>query len=147
MSGPDKRATQKSGKHMKGSRGEVAEGAVSMPKNVARAVPQGINFGTVDDQHAVMSSSPAAQPTAGEHLRGGHPTVFGSVSAESGAAHEKKIGFAGGKKHMDFQKLFQRQLQHHSTPHHLRMPPLLRRKSHQHVHHRHRMSSHLSSQR
>ena len=39
---------------MKGSRGEVAEGAVSMPKNAARAVPQGINFGTVDDQHAVI---------------------------------------------------------------------------------------------
>ena len=76
MSGPDKRATPKSGKHMKGSRGEVAEGAVSMPKNAARAVPQGINFGTVDDQHAVMSSSPAAQPTAGEHLRGGPPIVF-----------------------------------------------------------------------
>ena len=110
MSGTEKRATTapkpgKPGSHTKAPR-DVSEGAaVSMPKTAPRAA-QGINFGTVDDQNAVMSSSPAAQPTTGEHLRGGNLTVFGSVSAESGAAHEKKIGF-GPKKHMDFQKLFQ----------------------------------------
>ena len=110
MSGTEKRATTapkpgKPGSHTKAPR-DVSEGAaVSMPKTAPRAA-QGINFGTVDDQNAVMSSSPAAQPTTGEHLPGGNLTVFGSVSAESGAAHEKKIGF-GPKKHMDFQKLFQ----------------------------------------
>ena len=110
MSGTEKRATTapksgKPGSHTRAPR-DVSEGAaVSMPKTAPRAA-EGINFGTVDDKNAVMSSSPAAQPTTGEHLRGGNLTVFGSVSAESDAAHEKKIGF-GPKKHMDFQKLFQ----------------------------------------
>ena len=81
MSGTEKRATTapkpgKPGSHTKAPR-DVSEGAaVSMPKTAPRAA-QGINFGTVDDQNAVMSSSPAAQPTTGEHLRGGNLTVFG----------------------------------------------------------------------
>ncbi|WFD28557.1 hypothetical protein MNAN1_003570 [Malassezia nana] len=112
MSGTEKRATQggaprgapKPGKPSKGPR-DAADGAVSLPKHAARAA-QGINFGTVDDQHAEMSSSPAAQPAAGEHLRGAPPAAFGSVWAASGAAPEKNIGF-GGKKQLDFQKLFQ----------------------------------------
>ena len=76
MSGTEKRATTapqpgKPGSHTKAPR-DVSEGAaVSMPKTAPRAA-QGINFGTVDDQNAVMSSSPAAQPTTGEHLRGGN---------------------------------------------------------------------------
>ncbi|WFD21042.1 hypothetical protein MCAP1_003297 [Malassezia caprae] len=111
MSGTEKRATQggaprgasKLGKPSKGR--DAADGAVSLPKHAGRAA-QGINFGTVDDQNAEMSSSPAAQPASGEHLRGAPPAAFGSVTAESGAAPEKSIGFAG-KKQLDFQKLFQ----------------------------------------
>ncbi|WFD44288.1 hypothetical protein MPSI1_002954 [Malassezia psittaci] len=77
-----------------------------MPKhaNARNASPaHSINFGTVDDQNAVLSSSPAAQPSAGKHLQGGNPTVFGSVAAEPTQMPEKK-----GKK-LDFQKLFQGQ--------------------------------------
>ena len=103
MSGTEKRAPGGAPKGAKPKRD--GESAVSMPKHASRPQAQGINFGTVDDQSAVMSSSPAAQPAAGQHLQGGAPTAFGSVSAESGAAHEKKIGF--GKKQLDFQKLFQ----------------------------------------
>ncbi|KOS14351.1 tif4631-mrna cap-binding protein [Malassezia pachydermatis] len=114
MSGTDKRATQggaprggasKTGKPGKAPR-DANDGAVSMPKHAARAA-QGINFGTVDDKNATLSSSPAAQPQAGEHLRSGHPPVFGSIAAaDNGATQEKKVGF-NGKKQLDFQKLFQ----------------------------------------
>ncbi|KAI3624183.1 hypothetical protein CBS14141_002611 [Malassezia furfur] len=74
-----------------------------MPKHAASrgASPaHSINFGTVDDHGAVLSSSPAAQPSAGKHLQGGNPTVFGSVAANEPPADKK------GKK-LDFQKLFQ----------------------------------------
>ncbi|WFD34925.1 hypothetical protein MCUN1_001771 [Malassezia cuniculi] len=79
---------------------------VSMPRNGA-APAQGINFGTVDDKNAGLSSSPATQPRAGEHLQGGNPTAFGSVTAAPAVAN-KSVGFQqkGGKK-LDFQKLFQ----------------------------------------
>ena len=79
---------------------------VSMPRNGA-APAQGINFGTVDDKNAGLSSSPATQPRAGEHLPGGNPAAFGSVTAAP-AAGNKAISFQpkSGKK-LDFQKLFQ----------------------------------------
>ncbi len=68
----------------------------------------------------MLSSSPAAQPSSGQHLHGEKPTVFGSVAAQDSQSKKTTIGFAGGKdgnnapaangapaKSMDFQKLFQ----------------------------------------
>ncbi|CDR98942.1 hypothetical protein [Sporisorium scitamineum] len=101
------------------------QSAVSLPKGAANA-RQGaaINFGSVHDQNAMLSSSPAAQPSSGHHLHGEKPTVFGSVAAHDPQSKKTTIGFAGGKsdaaaaaasstgngtpaKSMDFQKLFQ----------------------------------------
>ena len=79
---------------------------VSMPRHGA-APAQGINFGTVGDKDAGLSSSPATQPSAGEHLQGGNPTAFGSVTAAP-AVGDRTIGFQPkGNKKLDFQKLFQ----------------------------------------
>ncbi|ETS62362.1 hypothetical protein PaG_03447 [Moesziomyces aphidis] len=97
------------------------QSAVSLPKGAA-ANPRpaaAINFGSVHDQNAMLSSSPAAQPSSGQHLHGEKPTVFGSVAAQDPQSKKTTIGFAGGKpdaapangaassKSMDFQKLFQ----------------------------------------
>ena len=112
MSGTEKRSQASNG----GAGGAAA--GISMPRPANRAGgangAQGINFGTVDDQNAVMSSSPAARPSAGEHLQGGNPTAFGSVAAAApgggAAGGEKNIGFSGARgppKKLDFQKLFQ----------------------------------------
>ena len=112
MSGTEKRSQASNG----GAGGAAA--GMSMPRPANRAGgangAQGINFGTVDDQNAVMSSSPAARPSAGEHLQGGNPTAFGSVAAAApaggAAGGEKNIGFSGARgppKKLDFQKLFQ----------------------------------------
>ena len=76
------------------------------------------------DQNAMLSSSPAAQPSSGQHLHGERPTVFGSVSAnDSDSSKKTTIGFAKSEngptanatgaaaptpsRSMDFQKLFQ----------------------------------------
>ncbi|PWN49489.1 hypothetical protein IE53DRAFT_141109 [Violaceomyces palustris] len=104
------------------------QSAVSLPKgaNSATRAAQAINFGSVADQNAMLSSSPAAQPSSGQHLQGDRPTVFGSVaaSAADSKAREKVVGFAGSKssaseatpappaaangpRAVDFQKLFQ----------------------------------------
>ena len=100
------------------------QSAVSLPKGAAaNARPAAaINFGSVHDQNAMLSSSPAAQPSSGQHLHGEKPTVFGSVAAQDPHSKKTTIGFAGGKpdassasasanatpaKSMDFQKLFQ----------------------------------------
>ncbi|SNX84030.1 related to TIF4631 - mRNA cap-binding protein (eIF4F), 150K subunit [Melanopsichium pennsylvanicum] len=96
------------------------QSAVSLPKGAANARPAAaINFGSVHDQNAMLSSSPAAQPSSGQHLHGEKPTVFGSVAAHDPHSKKTTIGFAGGKdstsnsgnaapaKSMDFQKLFQ----------------------------------------
>lgn len=70
----------------------------------------------MQDQNAILSSSPAAQPSSGQHLQGDRPTVFGSVSANA-TDSKKVVGFAGKSAEggaaapvrgpMDFQKLFQ----------------------------------------
>ncbi|PKI85858.1 hypothetical protein MVES1_000199 [Malassezia vespertilionis] len=107
---PGHGAPQRGAPKSKGARNANADGEdgtpqpVSMPKQGARsaAATHRINFGTVDDQSAAMSSSPVAQPTAGKHLQDGNPTVFGTVAADPAAAVKK-----GPKKHLDFQKLFQ----------------------------------------
>lgn len=96
------------------------QSAVSLPKGAANARSgAAINFGSVHDQNAMLSSSPAAQPSSGQHLHGEKPTVFGSVAAQDSQSKKTTIGFAGGKdnastsgngtpaKSMDFQKLFQ----------------------------------------
>ncbi|PWY99982.1 hypothetical protein BCV70DRAFT_103516 [Testicularia cyperi] len=99
------------------------QSAVSLPKGAANARPSAaaINFGSVHDQNAMLSSSPAAQPSSGQHLHGEKPTVFGSVAAQDPQSKKTTIGFAGGKpengsspagnsaapRSMDFQKLFQ----------------------------------------
>ncbi|EST09392.1 Initiation factor eIF-4 gamma, MA3 [Kalmanozyma brasiliensis GHG001] len=99
------------------------QSAVSLPKGAAANARPGaaINFGSVHDQNAMLSSSPAAQPSSGQHLHGEKPTVFGSVAANDSNSKKTTIGFAGGKsdapsaasgngtpaKSMDFQKLFQ----------------------------------------
>ncbi|KAJ1025192.1 hypothetical protein NDA16_002697 [Ustilago loliicola] len=98
------------------------QSAVSLPKGAANTRPgAAINFGSVHDQNAMLSSSPAAQPSSGQHLHGEKPTVFGSVAAQDPQSKKTTIGFAGGKsdapnstsgngtpaKSMDFQKLFQ----------------------------------------
>ncbi|TKY88754.1 hypothetical protein EX895_002385 [Sporisorium graminicola] len=99
------------------------QSAVSLPKGAANARQSAaINFGSVHDQNAMLSSSPAAQPSSGHHLHGEKPTVFGSVAAQDPQSKKTTIGFAGGKsdaaaasstgngtpaKSMDFQKLFQ----------------------------------------
>ncbi|SPO30845.1 related to TIF4631 - mRNA cap-binding protein (eIF4F), 150K subunit [Ustilago trichophora] len=98
------------------------QSAVSLPKGAANTRPgAAINFGSVHDKNAMLSSSPAAQPSSGQHLHGEKPTVFGSVAAHDPQSKKTTIGFAGGKsdstpaasangapaKSMDFQKLFQ----------------------------------------
>lgn len=107
-----------------GSNGDASprrQSAVSLPKGAANARPAAaINFGSVHDQNAMLSSSPAAQPSSGQHLHGEKPTVFGSVAAHDPQSKKTTIGFAGAKsdsaplaanttpaKTMDFQKLFQ----------------------------------------
>lgn len=113
MSGQEKRTSTpnagnapRSGSHKGGKPPKHAsktDEPVNMPKHAASrgASPaHSINFGTVDDHGAVLSSSPAAQPSAGKHLQGGNPTVFGSVAANEPPADKK------GKK-LDFQTLFQ----------------------------------------
>lgn len=78
------------------------------------AGPGGINFGSVHDSSAALSSSPAVHPTSGEHLQGDKPALFGSVEAAKDSSSESKqkvVGFAGKESTprppMDFQKLFQ----------------------------------------
>ncbi|WFD00206.1 hypothetical protein MYAM1_002954 [Malassezia yamatoensis] len=129
MSGQDKRTSapsngnaSRSGAHKSNKPAKHAgktDEPVNMPKhaNARNASPaHSINFGTVDDQNAVLSSSPAAQPSAGKHLQGGNPTVFGSVAAEPTPMPEKK-----GKK-LDFQKLFQGQSAQTASPNHVAHP-------------------------
>ncbi|CEH11709.1 eukaryotic initiation factor 4f subunit p130 [Ceraceosorus bombacis] len=76
------------------------ESAVSLsrgPVNGLRAAA-GINFGSVADQNSVLSSSPAAQPPSGQHLKGSQPTQFGSLAAEvaDSKPREKVMGFKAG---------------------------------------------------
>lgn len=51
-----------------------------------------INFGSVQDQNATLSSSPATQPKIGET-----PTTFGSVPAAGSEPKEKVVGGFAGK--------------------------------------------------
>ncbi|SPO40905.1 related to TIF4631 - mRNA cap-binding protein (eIF4F), 150K subunit [Pseudozyma flocculosa] len=100
------------------------QSAVSLPKgaNSGSRAGQAINFGSVHDQNAMLSSSPAVQPSSGQHLGGEKPTVFGSVTAHDSESKKTTIGFASGKgdgaagpaaatgaapRSLDFQKLFQ----------------------------------------
>ncbi|KAN0062692.1 hypothetical protein ACQY0O_004887 [Thecaphora frezii] len=100
------------------------QSAVSLPKgaNSSARPGQAINFGSVHDQNAMLSSSPAVQPSSGQHLHGEKPTVFGSVTAHDSESKKTTIGFASGKtengsasspatganpRSLDFQKLFQ----------------------------------------
>lgn len=75
--------------------------------------PGGINFGSVHDSSAALSSSPAVQPKSGQHLQGDKPALFGSVEAANDSK-QKVVGFAGmeggvpvSRQPVDFQKLFQ----------------------------------------
>ncbi|CAO1637043.1 unnamed protein product [Parajaminaea phylloscopi] len=89
------------------------QSAVSMAKGGVKSGPAGgINFGSVHDSSAALSSSPAVQPKSGQHLQGDKPALFGSVEAANDSK-QKIVGFAGKdgapapRQPVDFQKLFQ----------------------------------------
>lgn len=98
-----------------GSADTRRQSAVSMAKaGVKTGGPGAINFGSVHDSSAALSSSPAVQPKSGQHLQGDKPALFGSVEAAN-ESKQKVVGFAGKdgaaapgpRQTVDFQKLFQ----------------------------------------
>ncbi|CAO1637709.1 unnamed protein product [Sympodiomycopsis kandeliae] len=61
-----------------------------------------VNFGSVHDSSAALSSSPAVQPKSGQHLQGDKPALFGSVAAAAAQQSQQKVvGFSGSTNNKD----------------------------------------------